>query len=61
MRLISEFTFLDLAGSEKTYGEYDPILVKEANFINKSLTSLGIVIQALKAKQEQNPTSTSKK
>lgn len=43
-RLISQFTFVDLAGSEKLEGEHDPFRVKEAKFINKSLSALGNVI-----------------
>ena len=52
-RLISQFTFVDLAGSEKLEGEHDPQRVKEAKFINKSLSALGNVIQALKNKHNK--------
>ena len=54
MRLISQFTFVDLAGSEKLVGEHDINRINEAKYINKSLSSLGIVIQALKVQHEKS-------
>jgi hypothetical protein len=59
-RLISQFTFVDLAGSEKLEGEHDPFRVKEAKFINKSLSALGNVIQALKHKHTRQSVSPKK-
>ena len=50
MRFISQFTFIDLAGSEKLLGEHDLNRINEAKYINKSLSALGNVIQALKNK-----------
>ena len=44
MRLISQFTFVDLAGSEKLVGEHDINRINEAKYINKSLSALGNVI-----------------
>jgi hypothetical protein len=48
---VSQFTFVDLAGSEKLDGEVDQARLAEAKHINKSLSALGTVIQALRAKQ----------
>lgn len=53
-RLISQFTFVDLAGSEKLDGEHDPKRITEAKFINKSLSALGNVINALKNKHTRS-------
>ena len=51
--LLSQFTFVDLAGSEKIDGENDMNRITEAKYINKSLSALGNVIQSLKNKQEK--------
>lgn len=50
--LVSQFTFVDLAGSEKLDGEVDQARLAEAKHINKSLSALGTVIQALKTKHQ---------
>jgi len=50
--MVSQFTFIDLAGSEKLDGESDPKRICEAKHINKSLSALGSVIQALKNKHD---------
>ena len=50
--LVSQFTFVDLAGSEKLDGEVDQARLAEAKHINKSLSALGTVIQALKSKHQ---------
>jgi hypothetical protein len=52
-RLVSQFTFVDLAGSEKLEQEHDPQRIAEAKFINKSLSALGGVIQALMNKPNE--------
>lgn len=50
--LVSQFTFVDLAGSEKLDREVDEARLAEAKHINKSLSALGTVIQALKMRQQ---------
>ena len=47
---MAQFTFVDLAGSEKLDSEKDIDRINEAKYINKSLSALGHVIQALKNK-----------
>ena len=42
---------MDLAGSEKLDREVDETRLAEAKHINKSLSALGTVIQALKMRQ----------
>ena len=59
--LLSQFTFVDLAGSEKIDGENDFNRITEAKYINKSLSALGNVIQALKNKQENTSPSKQSK
>lgn len=51
---------MDLAGSEKIDGENDFNRINEAKYINKSLSALGNVIQALKNKQETPPIQNKK-
>mmetsp|Transcript_18367 Transcript_18367/g.28196 ORF Transcript_18367/g.28196 Transcript_18367/m.28196 type:complete len:139 (+) Transcript_18367:376-792(+) len=53
LSLVSQFTFVDLAGSEKLDGEHDVDRINEAKFINKSLSSLATVIHSLKEKYEK--------
>ena len=56
-RLVSKFSLIDLAGSERiTEMEKNPERIDEAKFINKSLSALGNVVAALRtqAKQTQN-------
>jgi hypothetical protein len=50
---VSTFTFVDLAGSEKIDEECDIERVTEAKYINKSLSALGNVINALKNRDER--------
>jgi len=41
---MAQFTFVDLAGSEKIDSENDIDRINEAKYINKSLSALGNVI-----------------
>ena len=45
---MSQFTFVDLAGSEKIDDENNMDRINEAKYINKSLSALGNVIYTLK-------------
>ena len=45
---MAQFTFVDLAGSEKLDDEDNKDRINEAKYINKSLSALGNVIYALK-------------
>ena len=45
---MAQFTFVDLAGSEKIDDENNRERINEAKYINKSLSALGNVIYALK-------------
>ena len=48
-RLVSKFSLIDLAGSERiTEMEKNPERIDEAKFINKSLSALGNVVAALR-------------
>ena len=58
--IVSQFTFVDLAGSEKLDGEHDADRINEAKFINKSLSALGTVIHSLKEKHEKQAESSSR-
>ena len=45
---MAQFTFVDLAGSEKIDDEVNVERINEAKYINKSLSALGNVIYTLK-------------
>jgi len=47
---MAQFTFVDLAGSEKINDENHIDRINEAKYINKSLSALGNVIYSLKNK-----------
>ena len=48
-KLVSKFSLIDLAGSERiTEAEKNPERIDEARFINKSLSALGNVVAALR-------------
>jgi hypothetical protein len=50
-----------LAGSEKLDGEHDPERIREAKFINKSLSALATVINSIKEINETGINGKSKR
>ena len=53
-KLISKFSLIDLAGSERiTEAEKNPERIDEARYINKSLAALGNVVAALRTQAKQ--------
>lgn len=49
-RIVSKFSLIDLAGSERLSDkELNPMRKEEAKFINKSLSALGNVVAALRS------------
>ena len=49
LKIVSKFSLIDLAGSERLLNEKNSERLEEAKFINKSLSALGNVAAALRS------------